>query len=90
MLMKETRPFVFYSIIAVLFWTAGLMLMLPVIMTWLETGMVPRLPTAVVATGTFVIGFMMAGCGLILDSLSRSRVEQKRILFLTVPALAVQ
>jgi hypothetical protein len=33
---------------------------------------------------------MMAGCGLILDSLGRSRVEQKRILFLTVPALGVQ
>jgi glycosyltransferase involved in cell wall biosynthesis len=90
MLMKETRPLVFYSIFAVLFWTAGLVLMTPVILTWLETGLVPRLPTAVVATGMFVIGFMMAGCGLILDSLSRSRVEQKRILFLAAPALGVQ
>jgi len=90
MLLKETRPFVFYSIFAVLFWAAGLVLMLPVVATWLETGLVPRLPTAVVATGLFIIGFMMAGCGLILDSVSRSRVDQKRILFLTVPALGAQ
>ena len=90
MLMKETRPFVFYSAFAMLFWVAGLLLMLPVIVTWLETGLVPRLPTAVVATGMFIIAFLLAGCGLILDSLSRSRVEQKRILFLTVPALGAQ
>jgi glycosyltransferase involved in cell wall biosynthesis len=90
MLMKETRPFVFYCIFAMLFWIAGLALMFPIVLTWIETGLVPRLPTAVVATGMFIIGFMLAGSGLILDSLSRSRVEQKRILFLTVPALGVQ
>jgi glycosyltransferase involved in cell wall biosynthesis len=90
MLMKETRPFAFYSAFAMLFWIAGFVLMFPIVVNWLETGLVPRLPTAVVATGMFIIAFMMAGCGLILDSLSRSRVEQKRILFLSVPALGVQ
>jgi glycosyltransferase involved in cell wall biosynthesis len=90
MLMKETRPFVFFSIFAMLFWIVGLVLMAPIVVTWLETGLVPRFPTAVIATGLFVIAFLMAGCGLILDSLSRSRVEQKRILFLTVPALGIQ
>jgi hypothetical protein len=90
MLMKETRPLAFYSAFAVLFWIAGLALMVPVIATYLETGLVPRLPTAVVATGLFVIGFMLAGCGLVLDSLGRSRVEHKRILFLSVPALGLQ
>ena len=38
----------------------------------------------------FIIAFLLGGCGLILDSLSRSRVEQKRILFLTVPPLGAQ
>jgi glycosyltransferase involved in cell wall biosynthesis len=90
MLTKETRPFAFYLGFSLLFGLAGLLLMLPVVLTWMETGLVPRLPTAVVATGLVVIAFLMAGCGLILDSLSRSRVEQKRILFLTVPALAAQ
>jgi glycosyltransferase involved in cell wall biosynthesis len=90
MLMKETRPFVFYAIFAALFAVVGAILMFPVIVTWLETGLVPRFPTAVVATGMFVIAFLLGCCGLILDSLSRSRVEQKRILFLTVPALGAQ
>jgi len=89
-LMKETRPFVFYSIFAMLFWIAGLVLMFPVLVTYFQTGLVPRFPTAIVATGMFVIGFMLAGSGLVLDSLSRSRVEQKRILFLTVPPLGAQ
>jgi glycosyltransferase involved in cell wall biosynthesis len=90
MLMKESRPFAFFSIFAMLFWTAGLILLSPGIVTWLETGLAPRLPTAVVSTGMFVIGFMLAGGGLILDSLRRSRVEQKRILFLAVPAPGAQ
>ena len=90
MLLKETRPFVFYSFFAMLCWITGAVLMLPIIVTWLETGLVPRFPTAIVATGLVIVGFLLAGCGLILDSLSRSRVEQKRILFLTVPSLGIQ
>jgi glycosyltransferase involved in cell wall biosynthesis len=90
MLMKETRPFVFYAIFAALFAISGAILMFPVIVTWLQTGLVPRFPTAIVATGMFIIAFLLGGCGLILDSLSRSRVEQKRILFLTVPPLGAQ
>jgi hypothetical protein len=90
MLMRETRPFVFYCALAVLFWAAGLLLALPVLATWLQTGLVPDLANAVFSTGLFVSGFVLAASGLILDSLSRSRVEQKRILFLTVPALGLQ
>jgi glycosyltransferase involved in cell wall biosynthesis len=90
MLMKETRPFLFYSLIGAAFAMLSLLLMLPIIATYLETGLVPRIPTAVVATGAMVIAFLMATCGVILDSLSRARLEQKRILFLGVPPLTVQ
>ena len=90
MLMKETRPFLFYGAFAGLFAVAGAILMFPVLVTWIETGLVPRLPTAVVATGMFVIAFLLGSCGLILDSVSRSRVEHKRILFLRVPSLGAQ
>jgi hypothetical protein len=90
MLMKETRPFLFYSLIGAAFAMLSLLLMLPIIATYLETGLVPRVPTAVVATGAMVIAFLMATCGVILDSLSRARLEQKRILFLGVPPLTVQ
>ena len=81
MLMKETRPFAFYSALAMLFWIAGLVLVATA--GWTAAGLLP-------ATGLFVIGFVIAACGLVLDSLGRSRVEQKRILFLTVPALGAQ
>ena len=90
MLTKETRPLLFYSIFAAVAGMAASILMFPVIVTYFETGLVPRLPTAVVATGLYVIAFLLVACGLILDSLSRSRVEQKRILFLTVPGLSAQ
>ena len=90
MLLKETRPIVFYSTIALAFALAGTGLMIPVIATWLETGFVERLPTAIVSTGMMVIAFLMGACGLILDSLTHARVEQKRILYLSVPKLGVQ
>ena len=90
MLTKETRPLLFYSIFAAAAGMAASLMMFPVIVTYFETGLVPRLPTAVVATGLYVISMLLVACGLILDSLSRSRVEQKRILFLTVPGLSAQ
>ncbi len=89
-LTKETRPFLFFSLLALPFWAAGLALMAPVLAAILGTGLAPSLPTAVMAAGLLVIGFLLAACGLVLDGVGRSRIEQKRILFLTVPALGVQ
>jgi hypothetical protein len=80
MLVKETHPVTFYFCIAALFWLAGLIVSL-----WAAD-----MFAVSAATGLFVIGFVSAACGLVLDSLSRARVEQKRILFLTVPALGTQ
>ena len=80
MLMRETRPFAFYASVATLFWIAGLAVLAAA--GW-GGGIAP-------ATGLFVTGFLSAACGLVLESLGRARVEQKRILFLTVPALGTQ
>jgi glycosyltransferase involved in cell wall biosynthesis len=90
LLMRETRPFVFYCAFAMLFWTAGLILILPILAGWLQTGLAPSPFSTVISTGLIVSGFVLAASGLVLDSLSRSRIEQKRILFLTVPALGQQ
>ena len=84
MLARETRPFYFYAAFALLFWIAGLVVALPRIGSALAAG--PMIFAAVL----FVVGFILAACGLILESLRRSRVEQKRILFLSVPALGAQ
>lgn len=81
MLVKETRPFVFFSALAVIFWAIGLIVVAAG--GWAGSGMV-------VATALFVVGFLAAACGLVLDSIGRSRVEQKRMLFLAVPALGAQ
>jgi len=90
MLMKETRPAPFYFSFAMLFWIGGLVVAAPAIARWAEAGPATDMSAMAVATGLFVIGFVTAACGLVLDSLGRSRVEQKRILFLTVPALGAQ
>jgi hypothetical protein len=84
MLARETQPFHFYAAFAVLFWIAGLAAIAPHVGSPMAAG-----PT-ILAAGLFVIGFILAACGLILESLRRSRVEQKRILFLSVPALGAQ
>ncbi len=88
MLMKETRPFAFYSAIAMLFWIAGLVLAVSAPAAVVGSAVI--MPQALTALGLFVIGFVVAASGLVLDSVGRSRVEQKRILFLTVPALGAQ
>jgi glycosyltransferase involved in cell wall biosynthesis len=85
LLMKETRPLSFYASIAALFWIVGLFLAAPAMAGGME-----HTAGLVVAMGLFVIGFVTAGFGLVLESLGRARVEQKRILFLTVPALGAQ
>jgi hypothetical protein len=87
-LLKETRPALFFGAVAGACALAAIVLAVPLIETWLETGLVPRLPTAILCTGLMLIAGLMAACGLILDSLARARTEQKRILYLAVSNLA--
>jgi glycosyltransferase involved in cell wall biosynthesis len=81
-LLKETRPFIFYSFFSAALAALSLALTLPLLLTYLETGLVPRFPTAILATGLMIVSVLLFVCGLILDSLAFSRVEQKRMLYL--------
>lgn len=81
-LTKETRPVLFFGTFALIFALAGLGLSAPVLATYLETGLVPRLPTAVLSASLMMTAFLSMACGLILDSVAQGRVEQKRILYL--------
>jgi hypothetical protein len=83
-LMKETRPASFFGVPALGVALAALGLSLPLFGTFLHTGLVPRLPTAILCTGLMMMASILAVCGLILDSVARGRAEQKRILFLAV------
>lgn len=87
-LVKEERPLQFFSICGAAMLLAAVLLALPVISEFLRTGLVPRLPTAVLATGLGLTAFLSFACGLILDSVTRGRKEIKRIAYLSIPALA--
>jgi glycosyltransferase involved in cell wall biosynthesis len=82
-LIKEERPLQFFSAIFGIFALCSIALSIPVIGTYMETGLVPRLPTAVLATGLMLLGFLSLACGLILDTVTRGRKELKRLQYLS-------
>ena len=59
---------------------------MPVILEYLETGLVPRFPTAIAAVGFMLGSLLMAVCALILDSVVTGRREAKRLVYLGIPA----
>ena len=84
-LVKEERPLQFFSIAGAVLLVLGVLVALPVLITYARTGLVPRLPTAVLAMGCVVVAFLAFTCGLILDSVARGRREAKRLAYLAVP-----
>lgn len=84
MLMKETQPLRFFGAISASFLAAGLVLMTPVLIEFFATGLVPRLPTWVLSVALVLLSMLMAVAGLILDSVSRGRAEQKQIFYLSM------
>ena len=86
MLAKETRPAAFFGVIGMALTLMAALLAAPIALTYFHTGLVPLLPTFVLATGLVLSGTITAVCGLILDSLARARIEAKRAVFLSHPA----
>ena len=86
LLVKEERPLPFFAVIAAVLLLMAAVVFAPVLRTYLQTGLVPRLPTAVLATGLVLLSFLSLTCGLILDSVTRGRKEVKRLAYLAVPA----
>lgn len=85
-LLKEEKPLVFFSIISLVLLAAALLLGVPVVEDFMKTGLVPRLPSAVLATGLVILSSLSLTCGLILDSVTRARLEVKRLSYLTYTA----
>jgi glycosyltransferase involved in cell wall biosynthesis len=86
-LVKDERPLPFFASAGLLFLLLGLGLSVPVVVDYLSTGLVPRLPTAVLSTALVLLAFLSMVCGLVLDSVARSRRELKRLAYLGIPAL---
>ncbi len=84
-LVKEERPLQFFFAMAGLLMLAAALLIAPVVVVYLETGLVPRLPTAVLATGLTLLAALSTTCGFILDSVARGRKEVLRLAYLALP-----
>ena len=84
-LLKETRPDLYFGLFGAMAALSSLVLGLPVVETYHQTGLVPRLPTAVLAASLMIIAALLWMCGIILASLTRSRIERHRINFLSIP-----
>jgi glycosyltransferase involved in cell wall biosynthesis len=83
-LVKEERPLAFFTGTAALSALLALLLAWPLLVTYLETGLVPRFPTAILVTGLMVLAFMSFVAGLILDSVTHGRRELKRLHYLAL------
>lgn len=85
-LVKEERPLAFFSLVAGVLALVSLLIGTSVLIEFLATGLVPRLPTALLATGIMLSALLSLSCGFILDTVTRGRREAKRLVYLQYPA----
>jgi hypothetical protein len=85
-LTKAERPLQFFGVCALILFLSGIGLGIPVVLEFLETHLVPRLPTAILATGLVLLSVLSMASGLILEAVARGRMEVKRLVYLSMPA----
>jgi len=86
MMYRALKPLQFFGVVALGLILASFVLGTPVLVTYIETGLVPRLPTAILAASIMQLGFMCFFCGVIIDAISASRRESKRMRYLDLAA----
>ena len=84
-LYRIERPVLFYGSIGAFLLAFAVVLSIPLVVTYLNTGLVPRFPTAILATGLVIIAVLCFFAGLILDTVTRGRREVRRLAYLSVP-----
>ena len=87
-LYRVERPVLFYGTIGALLLIAALVLSVPLVLTYLDTGLVPRFPTAILVTGMTIVAVLCFFAGLILDTVTRGRREMRRLAYLAQPGPA--
>jgi hypothetical protein len=75
----------FYGSVGALLLIAAILLSVPLVLTYLDTGLVPRFPTAILVTGMTIIAVLCFFAGLILDTVTRGRREMRRLAYLSQP-----
>ncbi|MEO7410273.1 MAG: glycosyltransferase family 2 protein [Sphingomicrobium sp.] len=86
-LYRIERPVLFYGSIGALLLVAAIILSIPLVLTYLDTGLVPRFPTAILVTGMTIIAVLCFFAGLILDTVTRGRREMRRLAYLSQPVV---
>jgi len=84
-LSKTERPLYFFGLFFAILATGAVVLSWPVLVTFMETGLVPRIPTALLSTGLMLLAFLSLACGIILDTVTHGRQEMKRLHYLSIP-----
>lgn len=85
-LFKAERPLPFFSLGFFCCVLLALVLAIPVFDTYLHTGLVPRLPTALLCAALILLGTILLACGIVLDTVTRGRLEAKRFAYLSFAA----
>jgi hypothetical protein len=85
-LFRIERPLGFYAVLGGFFTLLAMILAAPLLTTYIETGLVPRFPTAILVTGLIILASLSLSCGLILDTVTRGRQELRRLHYLAYPA----
>jgi len=86
-LYRSERPLRFFAVIGCLLALAAVILAIPIVITFVETGLVPRLPTAVLSMGLMIMALLSVSSGLVLDTVTRGRREMKMLAYLSQPTL---
>ncbi|WP_158783504.1 glycosyltransferase family 2 protein [Pantoea sp. BAV 3049] len=81
-LYMSERPFYFFLILSILFVFLSIILGFPILAEFEETGLVPRFPTAILASAIMTIGIISFVCGIILESVTMGRREMKALFYL--------
>jgi glycosyltransferase involved in cell wall biosynthesis len=85
-LFRAERPVIFYGSFSLFLVALAIVLSVPLVVTYVETGLVPRFPTAILATGLMILAALSFFAGLILDTVVRGRREVRRLHYLSLPA----
>ncbi|MCA6106439.1 glycosyltransferase [Bradyrhizobium sp. CNPSo 4026] len=86
-LYRSEKPLRFFTGIGVVLALISIVLAIPIIITFIEEGVVPRLPTAVLSTGLMIVAMLSVSSGLVLDTVTRGRREMKLLAYLSQPAI---
>jgi glycosyltransferase involved in cell wall biosynthesis len=85
-LYRIERPVLFYGSFSMFLGALAIVLAVPLAVTYFQTGLVPRFPTAILVTGLMILAFLSFFTGLILDTVVRGRREMRRLHYLSFPA----